>query len=608
MKKVIISLIFIVICLLSLTSCNKTNYYDFKFQSGSKDYNATMYYSDDFFNTPSTEYNPSFATASLSVEMSCFASARITDYAKKSKNGSDLLSKMGFSDFYLNDDYQKKPTKDSLGVLICKKTIGDYTLIFVGLRGANYEAEWASNFALGEDTLGYHNGFFNSATKVLSSLNTYLADYRVSGKIKLWTVGYSRAAATNNIASAILCNSIYDNDLSTISNDITLKKEDFYSFCFESPMGVLDNYPVSPHDERYNNIYCIINRNDIVTKVAMRAFGYMRFGTEIYLPDYVTDINYNDVLSNVNRINESLASYKIFGEYKVPSFTTETSNFTSILTGFKYKDYPLSLYLDEFLDALIEQGIGTRSDYYNNIEEGLKYIMETIFKDATPGASFTDIAMALARDAILTDDVSLLMDDVMHNRSKIADDAYPILKKALQKIGVDANMSSVVKCVKSLLNAIGKTAAYDVSLIVPLISKTNIQAVASAHRPEVCLSFLRSFDKIYTDNPYDANYSGKYYLIIQDINEDIAINYNGETIGGIEKYGFIDTTSSNKISIKRDFLTKYTYIYLPINAKYEIKVSNIDSFSVKTYNPSNFSYIETSYEAKLNNDIYTINI
>lgn len=70
---------------------------------------------------------------------------------------------MGFADenIAVNDWFTKKPTTDSIGVIIGNKPVKvkdeEYTLIAVAVRGGGYEQEWASNFTIG--TSGQHQGF-----------------------------------------------------------------------------------------------------------------------------------------------------------------------------------------------------------------------------------------------------------------------------------------------------------------------------------------------------------------------------------------------------------------------------------------------------------------
>ena len=71
----------------------------------------------------------------------------------------------------------------------------------------------------------------------------------------LWSAGYSRAGAVNNLACARIDKAIYDSE--KILGNVNLKKEDLYSYCFEAPMGGSFKEETSPRSSIYNNIFNI---------------------------------------------------------------------------------------------------------------------------------------------------------------------------------------------------------------------------------------------------------------------------------------------------------------------------------------------------------------
>lgn len=76
-----------------------------------------------------------------------------------------------------------------------KKLSDGSTLIAVAIRGGIYGAEWASNadIGTGKDTQEIHHGFYLSAQKAISFLNDYIKQNGISGDVKLWIAGFSRA-------------------------------------------------------------------------------------------------------------------------------------------------------------------------------------------------------------------------------------------------------------------------------------------------------------------------------------------------------------------------------------------------------------------------------
>lgn len=65
----------------------------------------------------------------------------------------------------------------------------------------------------------------------------------------------------------------------------TFTNDDLYAYTFEAPQGANYNSKTvkQPGDAIYNNIYNVVNPNDLVPKVAMSEYGFTRFGTDKYI-------------------------------------------------------------------------------------------------------------------------------------------------------------------------------------------------------------------------------------------------------------------------------------------------------------------------------------
>ena len=228
---------------------------DFVYGNG---YRAKCYYRDNYFENKSDKFNISLATMSLCFAMSAFANETEPDYSKKSSNGKAMLkSVIGVKEdqIVVNDNYQVKPTHDSIGVIIGNKKIRargkKYTLIAMAIRGGGYEKEWAGNFTMG--LVGDHQGFSLAKLKVLLFLRRYIKEKRITGPIKLWITGYSRAGATANLLGGEINKQIEAGNLMAIGDNVECKLTDVYTYCFEAPQGV---YKKSKNNRtNYNNIF-----------------------------------------------------------------------------------------------------------------------------------------------------------------------------------------------------------------------------------------------------------------------------------------------------------------------------------------------------------------
>ena len=186
-----------------LTSCGKKKdgSYNFYYASykGAERVESKIYYNDNFFSSPASNYNEELSTASICLALSGFSQASSGNYINSPINAQDLFNKLGFSNFKSNNDGISKPNAHSFGVYMASKVIDDYTLIGVTVRGAGYLSEWASNVRLGENPK-YADGFYEASSIYLDSLKTYITENNISGKIKIWTAGYSRGGAGVNLS------------------------------------------------------------------------------------------------------------------------------------------------------------------------------------------------------------------------------------------------------------------------------------------------------------------------------------------------------------------------------------------------------------------------
>ncbi len=254
-------------------------------------------YSDGFFAADSGDYNEHLATFSMIVSESSVGSNREPDtaegYKNKSRNLSALLEDNGFADIETNDDYKKKPTAHSIGVLCAHKKIStsgsDYTLLAVIPRSADYEKEWISNFTLGSS--GDADGFDDSAEKSLDYVKGYISDHGITGNIKVWTTGFSRGGAVVNLIGKKLI----DDPTGYLGEGVELKSSDLYAYAFAVPK-VADTSN-DPRDPKYASIFNVSANTELPSKIAPSNMGFDRYGTDIPL---IKEQDYEKMLSNLN--------------------------------------------------------------------------------------------------------------------------------------------------------------------------------------------------------------------------------------------------------------------------------------------------------------------
>ncbi|MDR1410183.1 MAG: lipase family protein [Oscillospiraceae bacterium] len=171
--------------------------------------------------------------------------------------------------------------RDRTAFSIAQKTLPDGSILLaVPVRGGNYGAEWVSNSNVGPSQ--NHAGFDLAATIVAEAVKARVASINDATRVKLWLTGFSRGAATANIATAKLDNWAVESDRINLT--------DIFSYTFATPTNTTD---VNAKDAKYNNIFNIINPVDIVPIIPLGAWGFSRYGVDKYLqflskaePDY----------------------------------------------------------------------------------------------------------------------------------------------------------------------------------------------------------------------------------------------------------------------------------------------------------------------------------
>ncbi len=576
-------------CSLLLSSCASSGIkkIPFRYQSGTQDEESFMYYTDDFFSHPSTEYDPSLATASLSFAMASFASIDNYSYSHRYINGEEVLRKLGFKDIIANAYFHEKPGTDSLGVMIGRKTVGGATLLAVGLRGANYESEWASNFTIGAETEGnYHQGFYEASEIVLTALKEYAETQELAGRIKIWISGYSRAGAACNITCGRIDEYIRDG-IAFLGDKVQLAAEDLYAYCFEAPRGVYYDESRYPKSELFSNIFCIINPNDPVPKTAMEVLGFTRFGREILLPTTLSDLDFGQSLKEIREQYSQLRSFGDWGTYRISEFAVldlgikKDGHLFSLSPKAQVRNWTPAQYMDELMNAWAEIGIGSREYYEETFQAGLRDIFHLVYLRKNTSASLKDIGLQFAREVLLTDEVSVLADDLMHNPSRLIKDAAPIIHRALMRMGLDTNLTSIERTLSGLINSFLDALVFRPYLLFTLFSLDNLKILAGAHYPELCLAYMRSMDPLYTQTPVTAPLDGKYYLLTAPSGTTVMVRKAGQLVVSIRD----DIPAETAFLVPNGLWGDALQIVLPAHNAYEVAVSSDRDIGLKLMDP-----------------------
>jgi hypothetical protein len=195
--------------------------------------------------------------------------------------------------------WKTKP-KATIGLCVGHRKIKidgqESNLVLLAVRGGNYEAEWCSNFVVGET--GNHEGFQEAADMATTFLKCLVREYGLTGPTKVLICGHSRGGATANMTAGNIVKHAIDNKATKLSdaegydlsglfdNRITLRQCDLYCYGYAVPAGVFAESADAKKQARDNfrNIHNIINPCDMIPKFVPSKWNCMRYGVDKVLP------------------------------------------------------------------------------------------------------------------------------------------------------------------------------------------------------------------------------------------------------------------------------------------------------------------------------------
>lgn len=478
-------------------------------------FRAPFFYEDAYFRNPSTEYSDSLSTMSLCLALSAFASDANTDYDHGADNLRALLDQCHFDmdSFAVNEWFLKKPETDSIGVGAASRCIKDEKgedcwLIACAVRGLGYEREWAGNFTLGVE--GEHNGFETAALQIISFLQEYAQDRpQLSGNVKLWITGFSRGAASANLAAAMI------DDGAFISSRFSLGIDSVYAYCFECPQGTLVELN---DDSKYGNIFSVINQDDAVIRVAptnpMNQFGFTRYGVSKYLPSLIDD----EEQAFLEKQNKMLTYYEQLDgteDYPLGQFQMKKISVLGLLSGSVIIDDNDSSWNQAFfLEKLIYEFsmmLESREYYTSLYQENIRQICSMLFGTGHAGEVMGKFATRLKEHvtSIAESIVSSLIEETESLSDILEEDLLASMHDCGDYSFSEDGFHGVLKTLSELMIQFGtEHPNYVVTLAC------NAKEIASAHYPEQCFAWMMSFDPHYGEGNR-AGFSDGYYRVIR---------------------------------------------------------------------------------------------
>ena len=477
----------------------------------------TYTYKDSWFLESSYTYQHDLVKMSLRTAMAAFDTVDVT--GEHSTNIETLMGEIGFQNVFTH--YDERST-DSIGYAIAnKELISDNgeksSLILVAVRGGGYGAEWGGNFRLGDpySQTRNHQGFVNAAAQIKSGLYNYIDNYSqaLHEELKVWIVGYSRAAATSNLVAADLTRfgldalREYQDGGINVSNPAFFNKffltpENIFAFCFECPQTTVNT---DANGKEFSNIVNIVNPIDFVTKVAMSKLGYRRYGKTLILPTQESSEEYFELRQVMIESYESILRYD-------NKFVPDGIDFSDLY----YVEDGQAAILDEFMDNLAYSVRNTKY-YVNQYQDTLILAAAQKLGGANVDVSYTPL-IPLGLDML----------------------KYPV--NTVKTLSLFINFDDIY---------IQNPAMYKPdNLFQDIFKKFSITGPAAcAHYPELCLAWLDSMDentiislnsmyrKIFINCPVDVEVIGSNGEVVARIVDDVVENIDHGVVAYLDDQG-----------------------------------------------------------------------
>ena len=535
------------------------------------------YYNDNYFLLDNREVHEEIALASHAMALATFN--KNSDYYKRSEYLVDLWNKEGFSNIYISESYYIKPQTDSIAFGISSKSIGDFTLIAIAVRGGFYAAEWTSNFTVGRT--GNSQGFDEASDQVVKHFDEYVNKYNVQGHVKIWISGYSRAAITSNMTAGKILNRTTDGKY---TGNYQYTSDDVYAYCFEPPLGVEATLEEARSD-LYHGIHNFLNYNDFVPLVAPYEWGFVRYGTDHYYPDRVNDIYFDATeREKIISLYHFTSGAEKFKDYSVDKWKFFDVGETKAATN-NLPRQAINPSQGRFSHALIHEvattGFQDRDTYADYLQDGMRELLATAF-GANP--VIKEINSSALIDMIF--EYSFIRNLFLELENGDADQfVIDVQMLFLQIFGADKDSFDEVLhlYVKNynFFYMFANSFLIRKDILAQLLYRDNAMGLTIGHMPELSYSFLSACDSRFLGSRKCKFNDGTYYTL--HIANPTSFSLMEKNLKK-EVFSYKDGIMSSDCLSAEQLADGSINVYLPKNGEYEY-ICNCDKVTLSEVDP-----------------------
>ena len=453
---------------------------------GSKE--TEFVHTDAYFDDPSSVYNPSLASMSCALALSAGGSQAEDEAA--SATATELLDKLGFEDLEVNESYDEEPTPDSIGVVAGRKALAGSgrEMAVVLVRGGGYRAEWASNMDVGAED--EHEGFAAARDQVLRFVRSWEHEKGIRPEA-FWVVGYSRGGAVAGLVARAL------------EQEGTAAADAIYGYAFEPPASIKAEGKSAVAQAAQAPVWNIVNPADLVPRVPLAHWGFIRPGKDVTLPSVGED----GYAQAETAMRDQLAEVDANAAYNIAAFGPKT-----ITAGGHIVDADDKQTQEQFLDSLttwlagkdnethlVDASIPSSAAYAIEVQSGLMYFAK-VFAETGPSA------MAKVQERVTREVVDHPLTYATEGIAAVAGkDSYGTLAKAYAKAmdaeGVHYDRAKLEDAVAELARFLLAFAIDNTSGLTTLVG--NVDLFLQAHSGPAVLAWVRAGDPNFAEDPLD---------------------------------------------------------------------------------------------------------